>query len=224
MTRIVKNPGVRRNEILDTAQQLFHVKGYEQTTIRDIIGAVGIAKGTFYHHFQSKQDLLDALVERTVQDGLALLAPLVQDQQLPALEKFRRFFIDTGNFKLENRALIETLLSAMYADENAIMREKMKAASLQRVTPLLTEIIRQGVAEGTFTTSYPEAIGEIVLQVTTGFSESVARSLLAAQGSADLLALEKQVAVYEHAIALLLGAPAGSVKIIEVDGLRQWFE
>lgn len=224
MTRTVKNPDVRRSEILDVAQQLFYAKGYEQTTIRDIIDAVGIAKGTFYHHFQSKQELLDALVDRTAEQGFAILTPVIEDPELPALEKLRRFFADTGSFKLENRALIKALMAAMYADENTIMREKLKLASLPRITQLLTQIIRQGVAEGTFTTCYPDEIGEIVIRITTGVSENVARALLAADGSADLPALEQQVAAHEYAIALLLGAPQGSVTIIDIDSLRRWFD
>ena len=64
MPRIVKDPDVRRNEILDVAQKQFYQKGYEQTAIRDVIDEVGIAKGTFYYYFNSKLDLLDAMIER----------------------------------------------------------------------------------------------------------------------------------------------------------------
>ena len=64
MTRIVKDAAVRRTEILDTAQYLCYSKGYERTSVQDIIDEIGIAKGTFYHYFRSKQDLLDALVDR----------------------------------------------------------------------------------------------------------------------------------------------------------------
>lgn len=49
--RIVKDGGERRKELLDTARRLFISKGYEKTSINDILKEVGIAKGTFYYYF-----------------------------------------------------------------------------------------------------------------------------------------------------------------------------
>ena len=67
MARTVKPPDVRRNEILDVAQRLFYTKGYRKTSVNDIIDEIDIAKGTFYHHFPSKQALLDALTDRVLE-------------------------------------------------------------------------------------------------------------------------------------------------------------
>ena len=64
MARIVKEPAVRRNEILDAAQRLVYRKGYEQMTIQDILDDLHLSKGAFYHYFDSKQSLLEALIER----------------------------------------------------------------------------------------------------------------------------------------------------------------
>ena len=73
MARTVKEPDIRRNEILDVAQQFFYTKGYEQTSVQDIIDQVGIAKGTFYHYFGSKVELLDELIERMTDQVLSLI-------------------------------------------------------------------------------------------------------------------------------------------------------
>jgi AcrR family transcriptional regulator len=62
MTRTVKEPDIRRAELLDAAQKLFYAKGYEKTPVQDNIDRVGVAKGTFYHYFGSKVELLDELV------------------------------------------------------------------------------------------------------------------------------------------------------------------
>ena len=59
-----KTKAVRREEILDAAEELFVTKGYEQATTVDIMQKVGIAKGTLYYHFTSKEEILDALIER----------------------------------------------------------------------------------------------------------------------------------------------------------------
>jgi len=64
--RVIKEHDVRKNEILDMAEKLFRIKGYEKCTIMDIINEVGIAKGTFYYYFKSKEEVLDAVVLRYV--------------------------------------------------------------------------------------------------------------------------------------------------------------
>ncbi len=86
----------KRNAILDAAQRLIYTKGYEQMTIQDILDALQISKGAFYHYFDSKQDLMDALIERMIEEADRLIRPIAYDPQLPALEKFQRL-LDTLN-------------------------------------------------------------------------------------------------------------------------------
>lgn len=66
--RIIKEADIRKNEILDAAGILFTEKGYENTSVTDIMNAVGIAKGTLYHHYKSKEDILNALIKRQTDD------------------------------------------------------------------------------------------------------------------------------------------------------------
>ena len=68
MARIVNKEEyeIRRNEILDAAQRVVYTKGYDQMSIQDILAEVKISKGAFYHYFDSKQALLEALIERLV--------------------------------------------------------------------------------------------------------------------------------------------------------------
>jgi AcrR family transcriptional regulator len=71
MVRVVKKAEERRLEILDAAQGLFLSRGYDATTVNDLLNAVGISKGAFYHHFAAKEDVLQALVWRLAEQGLA---------------------------------------------------------------------------------------------------------------------------------------------------------
>ena len=68
--RISKEHDVRRNEILDKAESLFEVKGYNKTTVNDILREVNIAKGTFYYYFKSKEEVLDAVIDRYLEIAL----------------------------------------------------------------------------------------------------------------------------------------------------------
>ena len=88
--RIVKEADVRKNEILDAAGILFSEKGYDNTSVTDIMNAVGIAKGTLYHHFKSKEDIMDALIKRQT-DAIFLGAKkIAEDKSIPVKERIIR--------------------------------------------------------------------------------------------------------------------------------------
>jgi AcrR family transcriptional regulator len=223
MTRIVKDPDVRRSEILDVAQRLFYRKGYEQTSVQDIITEIGIAKGTFYHYFSSKLDLLDAMIERMIEQTLQSLEPLVADDRLSAQEKFERFFSDIANWKVENKNFFLDLMNLWYTDENAILRHKVEAASVEKTVPLLTQILEQGMAEGTFATEYPADIAVIVLQIVQSLSDTLAKIILNEAHNDDTLAIiERKTIVYHHAIERTLNAPTGSIKLFDLDQIKPW--
>jgi AcrR family transcriptional regulator len=223
MARIVKDPDVRRSEILDVAQRLFYQKGYEQTSVQDIITEIGIAKGTFYHYFSSKLDLLDAMIDRMIEQTLQSLEPLVADNQLSALDKFETFFSDLADWKVENKVLFLDIINVLYKDENAILRDKTKAASVEKTVPLLTQIIEQGMVAGTFATEYPVDIAVIVWQIVQSLSETVAKIILKEAHNDDTLAIiERKTIVYHYAIERVLNAPAGSIKLFDLDQIKPW--
>ena len=85
--RIVKTAEERKNEILDVAEQLFAEKGFDNASTNDIIKRIGIARGTLYHHFGSKEEILDALVERMTRDAIARSKAVVSDKNRPLLDR-----------------------------------------------------------------------------------------------------------------------------------------
>ncbi len=225
MGRIVKDPDVRRNEILDVAQQLFYTKGYEQTAVRDIISEIGIAKGTFYHHYNSKEELLDALLERMLTQSLTILSPIVADDNMPAIEKLHQFFTQAGNFKLENETFLRAIIPVWYQDSNAIMREKTKALSLKKIAPQLSIIIHQGIEEGVFHTDFPDEMGSVIMQTLQGLSDTLAKFIIKPDGEVTSWEnVQRQIKVYDAAIASLLGAQPDSIHLIDIDQYRHWFE
>ena len=145
MSRVVKEYDERRGEILTVAQRLFHQKGYEQTSVQEIINEVGIAKGTFYHYFNSKIDLLDAIIKQMTDYILQGVMPIVEDETLSAIEKLEAFFVQGLGLKLKERDFLIKILPVWYSDDNTIWREKTKEASMQFVTGILEKIVRQGV-------------------------------------------------------------------------------
>lgn len=225
MGRIVKDAEVRRNEILDTAQYLYYSRGYEHTTVRDIIDEVGIAKGTFYHHFHSKQELLDSLIDRILDQIVQTLGPMIDDDQLSALEKFNRFISDITEMKFENLDVLKTFMQVYYQEDNAIMRERTQMESIRQVAPLLARIIHQGVAEGIFATTYPDICAEIILQMSQNMSHDVVQLFLNdSEDMANIETIKCTIFAYEEAIARVLGATPDLIDIADIEIYQRWFE
>jgi AcrR family transcriptional regulator len=230
MPRIVKEEeyAARRNEILNTAWKLVNTKGYEQMTIQDILTDLQISKGAFYHYFDSKGDVLQALVERIVIDELEpILIPIVQDPQLSALEKLHRYTDTASRWKYTRKTLMLELLRVWVADENAIVRQKMFAMSIKRVTPLLTEIIRQGIEEGVFKTAYPEQVCHVIIYMLQGLSDTIIELLISSETDRDGAQVESVLASFSEALAdsmeRVLGAPKGSLNLVDSEALKAWF-
>jgi AcrR family transcriptional regulator len=224
MTRIVKERTERRNEILDVAQRLVITKGYEQMTIQDILDALQISKGAFYHHFDSKQALLEALVERMGEEAVQLMLPIVHDPALAALDKFQRYLDTLNRWKVGRKAFFLALLRVWFTDDNAIVRQKLRAIGIQVVAPLLTVIIRQGIQEGVMTATYPDQAGEVIAALAQDAGEAIGTLLLSfdAKGG-DLQRVERAVAAYTEAFERILGMPAGSLVIVDTETLKEWF-
>ena len=222
--RIVKAHAMRRNEILDVAQRLIYTKGYEQMTIQDILDGLQISKGAFYHYFDSKQALLEAIIERMQQEVEQILLPIVQDPQLPALEKLNRFFATVSSWKTARKDFFLALLRVWYTDDNAIVRQKLRTTGVAWLAPRLSAIIRQGVEEAVLTTSYLDWVGEVVLALVMELGETLGRLLLSfGPKHDDMLRIEGTVAVYTDALERVLGAPKHSLHIVDAETLSEWF-
>ncbi|MBX2999628.1 MAG: TetR/AcrR family transcriptional regulator [Caldilineaceae bacterium] len=224
MARIVKEYDERYQEFLDVAQALFQQRGYEQVTVRQIIDAVGVAKGTFYHYFDAKSDLLDAIVGRSMAGAMAILRPLVDDPNLDAVAKFDEIFARLGSWKTANKEFILNLMRALYRDENVLMRTKMQRASATMMIPLLAQVIQQGVEEGLFAVDFPDQAAEIVLNMGTALSQSIVDTLLESEDWSQLLEpVMTKIHAYERSIERVLHAPEGSLAVIDKATMAQWF-
>lgn len=215
---------VKRKEILDAAQRLVYTKGYDQMSIQDILNDLQISKGAFYHYFGSKSDLLEALIEQMRLDVEPIILPIVEDPGLPALDKFHRFFDTAARWKTARKDYLLSLLRVWYADENAIVRQKMQTDMIKWASPLLAKIIRQGVEEGALTNSFPDRVGEIILSLQLGLGDTFMELLLSSAPSNDRAqSAANVVAAYTDALERVLGAPTGSLNLIDAETLNEWF-
>ena len=233
MPRVVKENdyAARRNEILDVARKLVYTKGYEQMSIQDILDALKISKGAFYHYFDSKPALLEALINMLADEAVARFIPLLNDPSLPALEKMRRYFSSAVQWKATQKDYVLALLRIWYSDENAITRQKVFAIMLQRIAPSFSQVIQQGIQEGTLCTPFPEQATEISLYLILGLGDKFGDVILGHEAGTSNLSAEERfhiikraVAAYTYALERVLGASTGSLSLMDDDSIRVWID
>ncbi|WP_407310656.1 TetR/AcrR family transcriptional regulator [Desulfosporosinus sp. SB140] len=225
MARIIKKEdyNAKRNEILDIALKLIYSKGYEKMSIQDILDGLQISKGAFYHYFDSKQALLEALVERAGKEAAQSLLPIVKDPNLSALQKFRRYFELSINWKTMQKDLIIKLLSVWYSDENAIIRQKMISATLKQTPGFFEPIIRQGIEEKVFTTFFPEQAAIIITGIALNLADTLTDLWLSpTSDSSRFTKTDMILDAYFDSIERILGAPSGSLKCFGADAFKDW--
>ena len=205
--RIVKEHDERRNEIITTAEEFFLTKGFNKTTVNDILKRIGIAKGTFYHYFVSKEEVLDDVIAQII-DQEIMRAKEIQESDGTALEKLITFLSPNTSESTHK----EEIVDKFQLPENALMKQRALEGTINQVCPVLAEIIAEGTQQQEFRTAYPlESIQFLVAGLQTMFDsieklppEIIQKRVIAA---ADLffkaLAINPEIHPYEETVAKL---------------------
>ncbi|MBN1288432.1 MAG: TetR/AcrR family transcriptional regulator, partial [Actinobacteria bacterium] len=135
MGRTLKEHDVRKAELIDAAWGLFKTNGYDSTPVSAIIDKVGVAKGTFYHYFSSKEEILDDAIARETSKVMDNLQPVLDDNSLSPVEKLKAFMSAFSAWKLQNAAMLVDIFRVVYRPENIVVREKMNRKVLEIVVP-----------------------------------------------------------------------------------------
>jgi len=178
MARVLKDYTTRKNELVDTAWALFARHGYHATSVNAIIDSLGVSKGTFYHYFSSKEEILDAVIENMMLRALVQIQPILENKALTALDGLNRFLTAARTWRLSNLDVIREVMRVIYRDENIIIRHKMNRRALALVAPLLADIIARGAAEGVFDTEDPEETARLFLHLANIYIENIAQTFL----------------------------------------------
>lgn len=168
--RIVKEAEERRNEILDAADELFDRKGYDGTSTNDILEKVGIARGTLYYHFKSKEDIMDALIERYNVRIISMAKKIAADKSIPVNERIVRTVMALNISGGSN----DEIMNHIHKPQNALMHQKIQKVIINGVTPLLAEIIRDGIEQGVFSTPFPyESVEMLIVYSSVIFDDDM---------------------------------------------------
>ena len=171
--RDVKDPEIRRAEIMDAAMLLFMEKGYTNTTTQDIVDKVNISRGLLYYHFKNKEDILYCLVERYSEKLLRDIHVIVYDEDKTAIEKIRAFIdatiISTDNVSAEGTELQKTV----DLEENRYMLDKLSHKLIEKLTIYFEKIINQGISEKVFSVKYPSETSEFLMTAYVFVSNNI---------------------------------------------------
>lgn len=182
----------RRAELLKIAYRLFIEKGYGNTSVDEIIAGAGIAKGTYYYHFPSKEATLEAVIEMMLAEEAerakaAISAPIPVPQKIVAV-------IMAMRPQQEESGIARTLERR----ENIVMHEKINSRLLDVTAPILTEVVKEGISQGIFDcTNIEERVKMILFMCQRIFDSSSFN--------------EKDIEVFIDMTEKTLGAQAGTM-------------
>lgn len=158
-----KNPEETVQLILDVAYRLFMEKGYEYTSIQDIIDNLGgLSKGAIYHHFKSKEDILIAVIERMTVQSNQLLANVRDRSDLNGKEKLKTIFKASISRPVQE----EIFATAPNFHNNSkllvgLLQDTMEEAAPNYILP----IIEQGIEDGSIQTDYPKQLAQLIMLI-----------------------------------------------------------
>ena len=161
--RVVKEAAARRNEILDAAEELFVAKGYDKTSTNDILDKVKIARGTLYYHFKSKEDILNAMIDRINSSLIARAEAVAKDKSVPIVE---RIVMTISSLRV-NTDIGNEIITLVHKPQNALMHQKMQKSLVEGVLPILTDLVNEGNKEGIFDVKYPKETTEMLILYST---------------------------------------------------------
>jgi len=207
--RIVKKPEVRKKEIIEAGLKVLYSKGYAQTTVQDIVDTAGIAKGTFYWYFRSKDELIDALAEDMREKLMDIARGIVGDRALNASEKFYQVFNKIAIEKIKRFGEgVYVIIDFLIDPKNAQFQYILNKKSMEHFASVLAEIIKQGVDEGIFHVYSPYGAARIVSALLIQASDEIMERLkeLRENGAVDIDRIKDIYRLYFDAIERVLGA------------------
>ncbi|MDK8179652.1 TetR/AcrR family transcriptional regulator [Paenibacillus sp. UMB4589-SE434] len=155
MARITKNPEERKAEIMDVALELFASKGFEHTAVSDIVKKIGVAQGTFYYYFKTKEEIMLALINRSLVEHEASVKAIDQNVNMSPFEKV--------NAILFPQPIHQKVGDFLHHENNAWIHQKFLVKKINEMTPYLSRILAEGTKVGAFKVKHPQETAQFLL-------------------------------------------------------------
>lgn len=173
----------RRQDLITVAQQLFLTQGYENTTVNQIIATLNLAKGTYYYHFRSKEDILIAVSDRLIGDTQEKLRAVHERRDKDALWRIREMLSIFHDDFYRNRAI----WTLVYHDSNLALHKQVSDIGAKKFTPLLEDALQEGIDQRVIQVPHAHETAQVLVSMFDVFS----RQLCASRGR------DKKVRIFE---------------------------
>lgn len=214
MVKTAKRDKSKRSELVEIAEKLFLEKGYEETTVDDILEASGFSKGGFYHYFKSKEELLSASISNLIDDSLRELEAVVEDPALNALEKLKLFLQRKSVFQKPRVEYAKYLGMLMRSDFTLY---KFYLSLSQKYVEPFSKIVEQGAREGIFDVQFPRETADILVRMMV----SVPQSAFYNEFVQDEAKYRKYSTSLRTVIARVLGIDRGEIRAHDDEAVQR---
>lgn len=221
-TKDLDNIKEQKGRIADVAVSLFIKKGYDHTSVNEIIEAAGMSKGAFYHYYSAKTDIIDFLGRQITVAVLPDLEDLVADPKLDALSKLQKSFRLIKAYKVRNRKKIMLLAALMYKEENLYLRHQLNRISAELYVPIFSRILRQGKKEKIFDIGDPDDTAELMMYMSLGMAEIVMPIILENKyNPKTVMQFLKKARTFKRSLKRVLGLKKGELDIFDKKTLER---
>lgn len=212
--------GNKRDELINIAGEFFFTKGFSKTSVQNIIDKADIAKGTFYHYFKSKDEILDAMARNFVK-GMYKDAYKLVEQDFGAVEKLNKLFEMIQSIKAGNIKLMKVLTKVVMSDNNLVLRHRILRITVEVIAPLYEKIIIQGNEEGVFDVEFPKLTSEFFISSFVYNGEQMSKLFIEENFTEEIAqGIRDQVTFYERTIERILGCEKGCLNTISDETLE----
>lgn len=212
----MKKGELKRAQILDAAEKLFFDRGYDRTSVQDILDALGMSKGGFYHYFDSKEALLRAVGERRSEARFERLTAELYGGRRGPVERLNLLLGMANLYEREDVRFATLMLKLCYIDGDAAMRDHRRRILLDRLSPYVADVIGEGVADGSFHARHPMEVGKLLLLLALDVDGEVCQTLARQSDNPDaMIDMLELMNAWREAAEDLVGAPFGSLKLFD---------
>lgn len=217
---------IKKQGILDVAQRLFYQKGFEQTSVQDILSVLRCSKGSFYHHFESKMAVLETLcIERAQKAFKGYESALTQNMN--PLERLNLLLYYAMPLRASERQFMALLLPMAAVPEGLTLCIRYDDAITEAFTDALDAILSSGSREGIFFIPRQEGMAKMMLRLLGHFFREIASMVMASQSASQAMDMGQLIPLaelYRYTLQRLVEAPFGSVEIIKLSETTKLLE
>jgi len=171
-----------KDKIIETGYDLFAEKGYDHTSVAEIIKVVGTSKGGFYHHFKSKEEILETITFRYIETIKLYYIEILESDDLTIQEKFIESYYKLGEFKRKSLSQWPKLEKLYSFKGNHILLKRMGESFQEATDEFYIDLINRGVSQGVFNTKYPKQLALLWSREVMQFHRSVRQILFSNKG------------------------------------------